>query len=126
MRRPGQVEVDCGSFTVADLACCSHAAAIAELRPVIGETDQIVRPNDRFICMAVSDLPVPHVPSFRDTCDVCGSGVWRSNRSAGLCAVPEGLRCAGESIRARQARGEAPMVQAATYPDGDPASHEET
>ena len=101
-------------------------ATIAGLLPATGETNQVVRPNDRLICMPVSDLPVAHVPSFRDACDVCGTAVWRSNRSAGLCALPECVRCAGESIRARQARGEAPVVRAASYADGDLAFHEET
>jgi hypothetical protein len=76
--------------------------------------------------MAVEDLPMPHVPSFRDACDVCGTAVWRSNRSVGFCALSECVRCAGESIRARQARGEAPEVRAAPYADVDLAFHEET
>jgi len=126
MRHPGQVEVDGVTLMVADLAYSEPAATHAELLPVIGETDQIVRPSDRLICMAVEDLPMPHVPSFRDACDVCGTAVWRSNRSVGFCALSECVRCAGESIRARQARGEAPEVRAAPYADVDLAFHEET
>jgi hypothetical protein len=126
MRHPGQVEVDGGTLMVADLAYSEPAATLAELLPAIGETDPIVRPIDRLICMPVSDLPVPHVPSFRDACDVCGTAVWRSNRSAGLGALPECLQCAGESIRARQLRGETPVVRAAPYAEEDLAFRDET
>ena len=115
MRHLDQVEVDGSTLLVGDPLCTELLATIAEPLPTIRETDRTVRPNDRLICMAVSDLPVAHVPSFRDACDVCGTALWRSNRSAGLCAVPECVRCAVESFRARQARGEAPVVRAAPY-----------
>jgi hypothetical protein len=125
-RHLGQVEVDDSSLNVVDPACSEPAATIAALRPVIGEPDQILRPIDRLICVAVSDLPMPYVPSFRDTCDVCGTAVWRSNRAAGLYALAECLRCAGESIRVRQIRGETPVVRAAPYVERDLVSREGT
>ena len=118
-RHRGQVEVDSRPRVIGDPPDAEPAATIAELRPVIAESDQILRPIDRLICMAVSDLPVPYVPSFRDTCDICGTTVWRSNRSAGLYALPECVRCAGESIRARRVRGETPVVRAAPYAGSD-------
>ena len=122
----GQVEVDSGPHMIGDPPDAEPAATIAELRPVIGESDRILRPIDRLICMAVSDLPVPYVPSFRDACDICGTAVWRSNSLAGLYDLPECVRCAGESIRARQVRGETPVVRAAPYAEGDLASREGT
>ena len=125
-RHRGQVEVDIRPRVIGDPPDAEPAATIAELRPVIGEPDPALRPIDRLICVAVSDLPVPYVPSFRDACDVCGTAVWRSNSSAGLCALPECVRCAGESIRARQARGEAPVVRAAPYAEADLAFRAET
>ena len=121
-----QVEVDRRTLNVAYPACSESVATIAELRPVVGEQDQILRPVDRLICMAVSDLPVPYVPSFRDACDICGTVVWRSNRSAGLFALPECVRCAGESIQARQVRGGTPVVRAAPYAGADLAFRDET
>jgi hypothetical protein len=79
----------------------------------------MVPTSDRLICMAVADLPVAFVPSFRDTCGACGTPIWRSNRSAGLHAVPECVRCAGESLRALRARGENPVVRAAPNVEDD-------
>jgi hypothetical protein len=118
-RHLGQVEVDSGPRVIGDPPGIEPAATIAEVLSVIGESDRILRPIDRLICMTVSDLPVPYVPSFRDACDVCATTVWRSNRSAGLYALPECVRCAGESIRACRVRGETPVVRAAPYAELD-------
>jgi hypothetical protein len=71
--------------------------------------------GDRLICMAVSDLPVAHVPSYLDQCGVCGTAVWRSDRSGWFRALPICTRCASEAIRACQARGEGSVVRAAPY-----------
>jgi len=125
-RHRGRAKVDNRTLNAVHPACSEHAGTIAAPRPVIGESDQIPRPLDGLICMTVSDLPVPYVPSFRDACDICGTAVWRSNSSAGLYDLPECVRCAGESIRARQVRGETPVVRAAPYAEGDLASREGT
>jgi hypothetical protein len=83
--------------------------------PANRDADQRVRPRDRLICMAVSDLPVAHVPSYLDQCGVCGRAVWRSDRSGWFGALPICTRCASEAIRACQARGEGSVVRAAPY-----------
>jgi hypothetical protein len=82
-------------------------------------TGRQVHANDRLVCVAVADLPVASVPSFRDACGACGTAVWRSNLSAALHAVPECLLCAGDSLRALRARGENPVVRAAPYFEED-------
>ena len=125
-RHRGRAKVDSGPRVIGDQPDTERAATLAELRPIIGVSDRMVRPADRLICMTVSDLPVPYVPSFRDACDVCGTAVWRSNGSAELCALPECVRCAGDSIRARQVLGETPVVQAAPYAEADLAFRAET
>jgi hypothetical protein len=125
-RHRDRAKVEGAPHVIGEPLWTGAAATIAAPRPVIGAPDQILRPIDRLICMAVSDLPVPYVPSFRDACDVCGTAVWRSNRSASLCALPECVGCAGENIRARQVRGETPVVRAAPYAEGDLASRAET
>ena len=124
-RHRGRAKVDSGPRVIGDPPDAERAATLAELRPIIGESDRMVRPADRLICMTVSDLPVPYVPSFRDACDVCGTVVWRSNRSAGLHALPECVRCAGGTIRAGQDRGETPVVREAPYVGVDLAFRDE-
>ena len=60
-----------------------------------------------------------HVASFRDTWNVCGTAVWRSNLSAGLYAVLERARCTKARPRALRASSRTPVVQAALYAGED-------
>jgi hypothetical protein len=125
-RHRGQAEVESRPRVNGDPSCTEPAATIADLMPATDDPDQKRRTVDMLICMTVSDLPVQSVPSFRDACDVCGTALWRSNSSAGLYVVPECVRCARKSIRARQVRGETPVVRVAPYSEADLAFRDET
>jgi hypothetical protein len=75
----------------------------------------MTEPVNRLVCMLVASLPIPSVPSFRDTCVVCDSEVWRSNRSVGMSAVPECVDCAMKDMDALRRKGEEVIVEPAPY-----------
>jgi len=60
------------------------------------------------VAMRVADLPVPHVPSRKDRCSLCGHEVWISTR----------LRTKGKALCTR-------CVPGGAVPDVDPGIREE-
>ena len=61
------------------------------------------------VCVPVNDIIFPQVPSFKDSCTVCGIEVWRSNRSVAMDAL---LQCLACSIKDMQKREEVEIIPA--------------